>query len=308
VREEKEEEQRRQSTIPSVSSPSHDSGKSLVILYDMIRWEEKALYETAVKKGIKVENLDCKNLTIDLNDKSSRHEGKEVLQRSVGYFKNVHSTAALEGVGAQVINPLHTAIMCGNKMYAHMELQKAGIKTPKAVAAFSEEAAIDALDNIGYPAVIKPTVGSWGRLIALLRDKDAARAVIEDRQHMFPLYQIYYFEEYVNRPPRDIRAIVVGDRVVAAIYRYSGEGEWKTNMALGGHAEMCPITNELEDICLKASNVMRGQIVGVDLMESNSKGLLVHEVNNTTEFKNTVRVTGIDIPELMIDYALKRGN
>jgi [lysine-biosynthesis-protein LysW]--L-2-aminoadipate ligase len=308
VREEKEEEQRRQSTISSVSSPSHDSGKSLVILYDMIRWEEKALYESAVKKGIKVENLDCKNLTLDLNDKSSKHRGKVVLQRSVGYFKNVHSTAALEGVGAQVINPLHTAIMCGNKMYAHMELQKAGIKTPKAVAAFSEESAIGALDNIGYPAVIKPTVGSWGRLIALLRDKDAARAVIEDRQHMFPLYQIYYFEEYVNRPPRDIRAIVVGDRVVAAIYRYSGEGEWKTNMALGGHAEMCPITNELEDICLKASNVMRGQIVGVDLMESNREGLLVHEVNNTTEFKNTVRVTGIDIPELMIDYALKRGN
>ena len=307
MREEKEEEQRRQSSISSVSSPSYDSGKSLVILYDMIRWEEKALYESAVKKGIKVENLDCKNLTIDLNDKSSKHRGKVMLQRSVGYFKNVHSTAALEGVGAQVINPLHTAIMCGNKMYAHMELQKAGIKTPKAVAAFSEESAMEVLDNIGYPAVIKPTVGSWGRLIALLRDKDAARAVIEDRQHMFPLYQIYYFEEYVKRPPRDIRAIVVGDRVVAAIYRYSGEGEWKTNMALGGHAETCPITNELEDICLKASNVMRGQIVGVDLMESNNEGLLVHEVNNTTEFKNTVRVTGIDIPELMIDYALERG-
>ena len=116
---------------------------------------------------------------------------------------------------------------------------------------------------------------------------------------MFPIYQIYYFEEICKRPPRDIRAIVVGDRVVGAIYRYSGEGEWKTNMALGGHAEVCPVTNELEDICLKASTAMQGQIVGVDLMESNSQGLLVHEVNNTTEFKNTVRVTGINIPELM---------
>ncbi|MDQ3872973.1 MAG: RimK family alpha-L-glutamate ligase, partial [Thermoproteota archaeon] len=202
---------------------------------------------------------------------------------------------------------LHTAIMCGNKMYGHMELQKAGIRTPKAVAAFSEQSAMAVLDKIGYPAVIKPTVGSWGRLIALLRDNEAAQAVIEDRQHMFPLYQIYYFEEFINRPPRDIRAIVVGDRVVAAIYRYSGQGEWKTNMALGGRAEMCPITNELEDICLKATTAMRGQIVGVDLMESKSEGLLVHEVNNTTEFKNTVRVTGIDIPGLMIDYALGQG-
>jgi [lysine-biosynthesis-protein LysW]---L-2-aminoadipate ligase len=301
VREEKEKkEQRKQSSLPS----PYRSSNSLIILYDVIRWEEKALYEAAVKKGIKVENLDSKNMGIDLNDKNSKYSGEVILQRSVSYFKNVHSTAALEGLGARVINSLYTAIMCGNKMYAHMELQKAGIRTPKAMAAFSEESAMEVLDKIGYPVVIKPTVGSWGRLIALLRDKDAARAVIEDREHMFPLYQIYYFEEFVKRPPRDIRAIVVGDRVVAAIYRYSGQGEWKTNMALGGHAEMCPVTNELEDVCLKAKSIVHGEVVGVDLMESDSQGLLVHEVNNTTEFKNTVRVTGIDIPGLIIDYAI----
>ena len=135
MREEKEEEeQRKQSSLSSASSPSYNSGKSLVILYDVIRWEEKALYESARKKGIKVENLDCKNVAIDLNDRNSKYKGNVVLQRSVGYFKNVHSTAALEGIGAQVINPLHAAIMCGNKMYAHMELQKVGIRTPKAVA------------------------------------------------------------------------------------------------------------------------------------------------------------------------------
>jgi [lysine-biosynthesis-protein LysW]---L-2-aminoadipate ligase len=301
----KEEEAGKQGS--SLSPSLNPSGKSVILLYDIIRWEEKALYEAAVKKGVKVENVDCKNLAIDLNDKNSKYSGHVVLQRSVSYFKNVHSTAALEGLGARVINSLHAAIISGNKMYAHMELQKAGIRTPKAMAAFSQESAMAVLNKIGYPAVIKPTVGSWGRLVALLNDNEAARAVIEDREHMFPLYQVYYFEEFVNRPPRDIRAIVVGDRVVAAIYRYSGQGEWKTNMALGGHAEMCPITNELEDICLKATSAMRGQIVGVDLMESKSQGLLVHEVNNTTEFKNTVRVTGIDIPGLMIDYALEQG-
>ena len=119
---------------------------------------------------------------------------------------------------------------------------------------------------------------------------------------MFPLYHINYFEEFVKRPPRDIRAIVVGDRVVAAIYRYSGTDEWKTNMALGGRAEICPITRELEDICLISAKIFKGDIVGVDLMESKDHGLIVHEVNNTTEFKNTVRVTGIDIPSLIIDY------
>lgn len=288
---------------------SHDgeqtrSSKSLTILYDSIRWEEKALYEAAKKSGIDVDNVDCKNLALNLNDQNSQYKGRVILQRCVSYFKNVHSTAALEGLGASIINPLQAAIMCGDKMYSHMLLEKAGIKTPKAVSAFSEEAAISALDELGYPAVIKPTVGSWGRLIALLRDKESARAVIEDRQHMFPIYHIYYFEEFVERPPRDIRAIVVGDAVVAAIYRYSGESEWKTNMALGGRAEVCPITKELEDICLGATRALGGQIVGVDLMESKKNGLLVHEVNNTTEFKNTVRVTGVDIPRLMVDYAL----
>jgi [lysine-biosynthesis-protein LysW]---L-2-aminoadipate ligase len=288
-------------------SSSNFSGNSLIILYDNIRWEEKAIYEAAKKKDVNVENVDCKNLVVNLNNGRSKYNGQVVLQRCVSYFKNVHSTAALEGLGAHVINPLNAAILCGNKMYAHMVLEKTGVRTPKAVAAFSEEGALTALDEFGYPAVIKPTVGSWGRLIALLRDKEAARAVIEDREHMFPIYQVYYFEEFVERPPRDIRAIVVGDRVVAAIYRYSGEGEWKTNMALGGHAEACPVTKELEDICLKATRALGGQIVGVDLMESKSLGLVVHEVNNTTEFKNTVRVTGVDIPGLMVDYALGQG-
>jgi [lysine-biosynthesis-protein LysW]--L-2-aminoadipate ligase len=280
------------------------SPNSLAILYDSIRWEEKALYEAAKKKGSDVENLDCKNLAINLNERNSKYAHRTVLQRCVSYFKNVHSTAALEGLGARVINPLQAAVMCGNKLYSHMLLEKAGVKTPRAFSAFSLEGALSALDEMGYPAVIKPTVGSWGRLIALLRDKESAAAILEDREHMFPIYQIYYFEELVERPPRDIRAIVVGDKVAAAIYRYSGQGEWKTNMALGGRAELCPVTKDLEDICLKATRALGAQIVGVDLMESKDQGLMVHEVNNTTEFKNTVRVTGVDIPGLMIEYAM----
>jgi [lysine-biosynthesis-protein LysW]---L-2-aminoadipate ligase len=277
---------------------------SLNILYDSIRWEEKALYEAAKKRGIRVNNIDCKDVFINLNERdSSIYKDQIIIQRCVSYFKSVHSTAALEGLGAIVINCLHTAALCGNKLFTHMELQKAGLKAPKAISAFSEESAIAALNELGYPAVIKPTIGSWGRLIALLRDKDAAKAVIEDRQHMFPLYQVYYFEELVKRPPRDIRAIVIDDRVVAAIYRYSSQAEWKTNMALGGHAEICPLTNELEDMCIKATKITKGQIVGVDLMESDEHGLMVHEINNTTEFKNTVRVTGVDIPGLIVEFS-----
>jgi [lysine-biosynthesis-protein LysW]--L-2-aminoadipate ligase len=284
------------------------SQSSLTILYDNIRWEEKSLYEAAKKKGVEISNIDCRNLSIDLNNKNSQYLNKIIIQRSVSYFKSLHSTAALEGVGAHIINSLRTAILCGNKLFAHMELQKAGIKTPNAFTAFSPESAMSTLDRMGYPAVIKPTIGSWGRLIALIRDTEAAKAIIEDREHMFPLYHVYFFEEFVKRPPRDIRAIVIGNTVIAAIYRYSSQGEWKTNMALGGYAESCPVTKELEDVCIKATNAVGGNIVGVDLMESEENGLIVHEVNNTTEFKNTVRVTGVDVPGLMIDYALKMSN
>lgn len=274
---------------------------SFFILYDQLRWEEKSLIEAAKKKDIELDVINCRENSIDLDEDKSNYRDDIILQRCVSYYNNLHSTAAFEGLGAKVINSLHTAIMCGNKLFTHMELLKSDIAIPKAFCAFSNQSAMSTLNKNGYPKVIKPVVGSWGRMIALLKDKEAAEAVIEDREHMYPLYHVFYFEEFVKRPPRDIRSIVVGDRVVAAIYRYSGDNEWKTNMALGGKAEACKVTNEMEELCLKAAKTMKGEILGVDLMESEN-GLLVHEVNNTTEFKNTVRVTGVDIPSLIIDH------
>lgn len=275
----------------------------LSILYDTIRWEEKSLFDAAKKIGVNVEMVDCKNLFVSLDKTKEKFE--TVIQRCVSYYRSLHSTAALEGKGVNVINSLNTSIFAGNKLFTHMLLQKYGVPTPFSAVAFSEEAALETLESKGYPMVLKPTVGSWGRMIALLKDRDSAQGIMESRERMYPIYQVYYLEEFVQRPPRDIRAIMVGDKVVAAIYRYSGDNQWKTNMALGGKAEECKVTKDLEDICIKAKNAVQGQIVGVDLMESKEKGLVVHEVNNTTEYKNTVRVTGVDIPALMIDYALK---
>jgi [lysine-biosynthesis-protein LysW]--L-2-aminoadipate ligase len=273
---------------------------SFFILYDQLRWEEKSLIDAAKKKDIKLEVINCRENPIDLDKDEFTYCDDIILQRCVSYYNNLHSTAAFEGLGAKMINSLYTAIMCGNKLFTHMA--KSGIAIPKAFCAFSNQSAMDILNKNGYPKVIKPVVGSWGRMVALLKDKEAAEAVIEDREHMYPLYHVFYFEEFVKRPPRDIRCIVVGNKVVAAIYRYSGDNEWKTNMALGGKAEACKVTNEMEGLCLKVAKTLKGEILGVDLMESDENGLLVHEVNNTTEFKNTVRVTEIDIPSLIIDH------
>jgi [lysine-biosynthesis-protein LysW]--L-2-aminoadipate ligase len=167
----------------------------------------------------------------------------------------------------------------------------------------AENSALRSIEQMGYPVVVKPVVGSWGRLSALMKDEVAARAIIEDREHMFPLYQIYYLQEFVKRPPRDIRTFVIGERTVAGIHRYSGGTEWRTNTARGGRAEKLRITSELDDLSVRAAKAVGGEFVGVDLMEGED-GLVVHEVNNTTEFKNTVPATGVDIPGMVIDYLI----
>ena len=273
---------------------------TITALYDTIRLEEKLLIESAKKNNINLEMIDCKKMSVDLNEKSCFTN--PVLQRCVSYYRNIHSTAAIEGQGVRVVNCLNTGIFAGNKLFTHMLMQKSGIPTPNATVAFSKDAAMDALDRNGFPKIIKPTVGSWGRMVSKINDMDSAEGIIEGREAMYPIHQVHFLEEFVERPPRDIRAIVIGDTVPAAIYRNSGDGNWKTNTHLGGSAETCEITNELEEICLKAKNAVQGEIVGVDLMESNEKGLVVHEINNTTEFRNVVRVTGVDIPKLMLDY------
>ena len=272
----------------------------ITVLYDTIRLEEKLLIKAAERYDMQIEMVDCKQLSVDLN--KDTHEFETVLQRCVSYYRNIHSTATFEGLGARVINCLNTGLLAGNKLFTHMLLQKAGIPTPEATMAFSKESAIESLEKNGYPKIIKPTVGSWGRMVSKLNDRDSAEGVIESRESMHPSYQMYFLEEFVQRPPRDIRAIVIGDTVAGAIYRVSNDSNWKTNTHLGGSAEVCEVSNELEDICIKAKNTVQGEIVGVDLMESNDKGLVVHEINNTTEFRNVVKVTGIDIPTQMLDY------
>lgn len=248
-----------------------------------------------------VRMVDSRELRLDLSSDVKPLGGDLVLQRCVGYFRNVHLTAALESSGCRVINSAASAWTCGNKLLGTLALLRHGIPTPRTMLACAEESALESLDDLGFPAVLKPVVGSWGRLSALLRERDAAKAVIEDREQMFPLYQVYYLQEFVKRPPRDIRSFVVGGRTVAAIYRVAEPGDWRTNTARGGRAETCKVLPDLDELSVRAAEATGGEIVGVDLMETED-GLVVHEVNATTEFKNTVPVTGVNIPKLIVEY------
>ena len=247
--------------------------------------------------------MDAKELDIDLNSRVTGVPDSVVLQRTVSHFRNIHSTAALEYCGHRVVNSHRSISVCGDKLMGTLELVRHRVPTPKTRLAFTEDAALRAMEELGFPVVLKPVVGSWGRFVSLLRDKDAARAVLEHREYMFPLYQVYYVQEYVKRPPRDIRSFVIGGRTVAAIYRISSPSseDWRTNTARGGKAEGCKIGKELDELSLRAAEATDTDIAGVDLMETEA-GLVVHEVNGTTEFKNTVPATGVDIPALIVDY------
>lgn len=275
----------------------------LGMVCDHVRLDEKMVVEAARRKGVRLNVHDADELCLRIGAPGGFEP--VVLQRSVSYFRNLHATALLEAMGVRVVNSFRAALTCGNKALASMALSKAGVPTPKTYLAFSPEGAMKALGELGYPAVLKPVVGSWGRLIAPLKDPESAKAILESRKYMFPIYQIYYVQEMVDKPGRDVRCFVVGDRAVAAIYRYSPPGEFKTNVYLGGRAEECEVTGELEDLSVRAARAVGGEgVFGVDLMEG-PEGLLVHEVNYATEFKATVETTGADIPGLIIDYLIE---
>ena len=279
--------------------------QKICIVFDRLRTEEKLLQKNAEELGYETSMIDAKITSFDTDSEQENYEfGDVVLERCVSYYRGLHFTACLEFMDIPVINKFHVANTCGNKMITSMLLKKNNIPTPKTYFSFSAETALDNFEKVGYPLVIKPIIGSWGRSVMPVKDKDTAEAVIENRQVTDgPQDRIYYLQEMIDRPPRDIRVITVGDQAVAAMYRKSSGG-FKTNIALGADPELCEITKEIEDLCEKTSKAVGGGILGIDLMEDKEKGLVVHEVNNTVEFKGLVKVSKKNIPKEMIDYAI----
>ena len=277
------------------------------IVYDRVRTEEKMLEEKAKELGYDTKMIDAKVTQVSTESKKNDFDfGDVVLERCVSYFRGLHFTACLEFLDVPVINKYEVANNCGNKMITSMLLKKHNVPTPKTYFSFSSEAALENLEKVGYPLVIKPIVGSWGRGVIPLKDRETADAIIEVRELSDgPLDRIYYLQEMIKRPPRDIRGIVVGDQVISAMYRTSSGG-FKTNIALGAEPILCEITKELEDVCMKASKAVGGGILGVDIMEDEKRGLVVHEINNTVEFKGLSKVSKKNIPKEMIDFAIKQ--
>jgi [lysine-biosynthesis-protein LysW]--L-2-aminoadipate ligase len=275
----------------------------LGVLLSRVRVEEKWLFEALDRRGVAYDRLDDREVRFDLADPGPWRQYAVVLERSLSYARGLYATQLLNNWGIPTVNRAAVAAVCGDKLVTSAALQAAGVPQPKVKLAFTPEAALAAIESLGYPVVLKPVIGSWGRLAAKVNDREAAEAVLEHREVLGNYQQqVYYIQEYVDKPGRDIRAFVVGGETIAAIYRESPH--WITNTARGGEAHNCPVTPELNDLCLRAAQAVGGGVLALDVFEDPERGLLVNEVNHTMEFHSSVPVTGVDIPGKIIEYAL----
>jgi [lysine-biosynthesis-protein LysW]--L-2-aminoadipate ligase len=253
--------------------------------------------------GVRYDRLDDRRVTFDLHHPEPWLEYDVVLERSLSYTNGLYALRLLNGWGIPTVNTAAVAELCGDKLATSAALAQAGVPQPRASLAFSVESALEAMERLGYPVVLKPPVGSWGRLLAKINDRDAAEAILEHKATLGSYqHSIFYIQEFIDKPGRDIRAFLIGDRVVTAIYRKSEH--WITNTARGAAGELCPVTPDLEDLCLQAAQSVGGGLLAIDLVEDPQRGLLVNEINHTMEFHTTQPISGIDLGQLITEYVL----
>ena len=276
----------------------------LAILASRIRVEEKLLIEALQQRNVAFDIIDDGELLLDLTQMGEQwRQYDAVLCRSLSQARALAVTYVLEHWGIPVYNSAAVTATCNDKLLTTLALLQAHVPVPRTMLAFAANTAVQGIEEMGYPAVLKPITGSWGRLLARVNDRDAAEAVLE-HQETLGSYQhhLHYIQEYVSKPQRDIRAFVIGDRTICAIYRTSEH--WVTNTARGAITSNCPVTSEMDEICTRAAQAVGGGILAIDLLEDPEQGLLVNEINATMEFRNSIVPTGVDIPNEMLSYVL----
>jgi len=276
---------------------------NIALICSLVRPEEKMLLEAFAARGVDSEVFDDRSLVFDLQDLSAWRRFDVVIERCVSQSRALYVQRIMRLAGVRTVNTHEVIENCGDKFVTTQLLLENGVPTARVKMAFTPASALEAIESFGYPCVLKPVVGSWGRGVVRVNDRDAAEAVVNLRDELGGYQQhIYYIQELVRKPQRDIRSFVVGDECIAAIYRTSAH--WITNTHLGGKASNCPVTPELAAVSLGAAKAVGGGVVAVDLFEDPERGLLVNEVNHTMEFRNSVPATGVDIPGRMVDYVV----
>jgi [lysine-biosynthesis-protein LysW]---L-2-aminoadipate ligase len=276
------------------------------VLLSRVRVEEKLLLAELERRGVEVARFDDREFWLDLGaPNAAMLRCDVVLERCINHLRALYTLRVLNDWDVPTVNTYEVANICGDKLLTSTALERVGIPTPRTLIAFTPESALAACEEIGFPVVMKPAVGSWGRLLARVNDQDAAEALLEHKVTLGSFHHgAFYIQEFVRKPGRDIRTFVVGDETICAIYRDSPH--WITNTARGASASNCPVSSELHSLSQASARAVGGGVVAIDLFESD-RGLLVNEVNYTMEFRNSIDTTGVDIPARIVDYVMAVG-
>ncbi len=276
------------------------------VLYSRVRKEEKLLVQALEAKNVSYDMIDVRKVNFNLQEQERWQSYDVILERCVSHSRALVALQILDAWGIPCVNSVQVAQVCGDKLNTSLALIANQVPTPQVRIALTPESALEAIEEIGYPVVLKPAVGSWGRLLAKINDRQAAEAVLEHKATLGSYHHaIAYIQEYIDKPQRDLRTFVVGNETICGISRHSKH--WITNTARGGTAENLPITPEIIDISQAAARAVGGGVVAVDLLETGSGDLLVNEVNYTMEFRNSIQPSGVDIPGKIVDYVLQVG-
>lgn len=282
------------------------------ILLNRVTWEIKQIVKELEKKNLNYELLNNQKLFFKLTNQKDLNKPYDLfLERSLSYMRGLYATAILESKGYEVINNYDCLNLTGNKLLTSLKLVEKGIPTPETCVAFKDEATIQVIDRfMEYPVVIKPIIGSWGRLIARLDDYNSAVSNIECRETMGNVLQkIYYLQKFISQKddskPTDIRVLMIGDEPVAAMGRFHPEKDFRSNIAIGGTAELYPMDDELKNICIKARQAVKGEIVGIDLMIEDGN-LVVIEVNGTPQFRGVSQASKINVAQKIVEHIQNR--
>lgn len=274
------------------------------VLLSRVRVEEKLIFDALEARQAEYEKIDIREVHFDLTAMDEWRKYDVVLERCISHSQALSALQVLCTAGIPCVNDVHVGQICGDKQLTTSALVAAGVPTPRTFIAYTPESALEAIEEMGYPAVLKPAVGSWGRLLAKVDNRAAAEAIIEHKVTLGSYHHsIFYIQEYIDKPGRDIRTFVVGGETICGITRSSEH--WITNTARGGQAANYPIDEEADALSRAAAEAVGGGVVAVDLLESPQHGLLVNEVNYTMEFRNSIDTTGVNIPEKIVDYVLR---
>ncbi len=277
------------------------------LLHSRIRVEEKLLLAELKSQGAEVEPLDVRSGKWSLDHPDPWKRFDVIFDRCLSHSQSLTIATILDAWGIPCINRSEVNRICGDKIEMSAVLQKHGIQQIPAHVAVSPESALELIESIGYPCVLKPAVGSWGRLLAKVNDRDSAEAILEHKSTLGSVgHSLFYIQPFIEKGGEDIRTFVIGDETICGILRKSEH--WITNTARGATAAKCEITPEIDQLSVAAAKAVGGGMLAVDLFRTKDGKLLVNEINSSMEFRNSSEPTGVNIAERMIEFVLQHGN